>query len=276
MQEEKSIRINVRGVVNLRLAELNAFQEDIKVLTDENYARMKEEILADGFSFSPHVFLDGEGRAWLLDGHQRRTCLLRMEGEGYAVPSIPCMEVEAESLEHARRLVLAAASQYGTFKIKKLVDFTKRLGLEPAKTIDRFVLPVIGFEKIITVNAHARQLGAPGESETYTKKIKSPIYEPKGEQPEVRELFDDSKTIELSQKILAANLPDDVRDFLLFAADRHVVFNYEKIAEYYAHASADVQGLMEESALVIIDFNKAIENGFVHMSEELARSYSNE
>lgn len=162
---DKIVKVNIRGVVNLPLKELNAFQEDIKVLTDENFKRMKEEILADGFSFSPHVFSAEDGTWWLLDGHQRRTCLERMEAEGYHVPLIPCMEVEAESLEHARRLVLAAASQYGTFKVAKLVEFTKKIGIAPVKTVDRFVLPVIGFEKIVKVNAHARQIAGSAEEE---------------------------------------------------------------------------------------------------------------
>jgi hypothetical protein len=33
---------------------------------------------------------------------------------------------------------------------------------------------------------------------------------------------------------------------------------------------------MEDSALVIIDFNKAIELGFVNLSEEIAQQYQSE
>lgn len=163
----KNVRVNIRGVVNLRLSDLNAFQEDIKVLTDENYVRMKEEILQDGFSFSPHVFLDSEGKAWLLDGHQRRTCLERMEKEGFQIPIIPCMEVEAESLEHARRLVLAAASQFGTFRVNKLAEFAKKTGLEPIKLTQRFALPSVKLERFTGVNAHNRKV--PEGAKEYTE-----------------------------------------------------------------------------------------------------------
>lgn len=48
---------------------------------------------------------------------------------------------------------------------------------------------------------------------------------------------------------------------------RHVVFNYRNIAEYYAAASPAMQGLMEDSALVIIDVDRAIANGFVNLSK---------
>jgi hypothetical protein len=44
-------------------------------------------------------------------------------------------------------------------------------------------------------------------------------------------------------------------------------FNYKNVAEYYAHSEKEVQELMEDSALVIIDYNKAIELGFVKLFE---------
>lgn len=56
---------------------------------------------------------------------------------------------------------------------------------------------------------------------------------------------------------------------LIFAAMRHISFNYQKIAEYYCHCNATVQRLMENSALVIIDINRAIELGFVNLTEEI-------
>lgn len=107
------------------------------------------------------------------------------------------------------------------------------------------------------------------DDDTYSKKIVVPIYEPKGEMPKISELFDDDKTRELIEEIKAANIPDSISDFLEIAAQRHTVFNFRNIAEYYSHADKDIQRLMEKSALVIIDFKQAIENGFVHLTEKL-------
>lgn len=103
----------------------------------------------------------------------------------------------------------------------------------------------------------------------YTKKIAAPIYEPKGECPAIQDLLDKTKTVELCAEIASAKLPKDVSEFLLAAAQRHTVFNFRNIAEFYCHASEDIQQLMERSGLIIIDMNKAIENGFVHLSERL-------
>lgn len=116
----------------------------------------------------------------------------------------------------------------------------------------------------------------PGDTEgldgdTYTTKIKAPIYEIKGEKPKVSELFDDAKARTLVAEINAAALPPDVSAFLRLAAERHTVFNFRNIAEFYAHADAQTQALFGRSALVIIDFDKAIENGFVYLTERLGK-----
>ena len=115
------------------------------------------------------------------------------------------------------------------------------------------------------------------EEEKYTRKIISPVYEPKGEKPDVSELFDTRKYDELVGDINKAKIKDpEIREFLLLAATRHVVFNYEKIAEFYAHASAKVQRLFEASALVIIDFDDAIGGGYVKLCESLIEQYKAE
>lgn len=128
----------------------------------------------------------------------------------------------------------------------------------------------------------AKEAGAGGEGganeapkiegdSPYTRKIKLPLYEPKGEKPAISQLMDTTKTAALLTEIEAAGLPHDVAGFLKHAAQRHTSFNFRHIAEYYCHAPPDVQSLMERSGLVIIDFHAAIENGFVRLSERLGK-----
>ena len=71
-------------------------------------------------------------------------------------------------------------------------------------------------------------------------------------------------------------MSDDEKHFLKIAAGRHIVFNYEKIADYYAHSSKEMQHLMERSGLVIIDFDKAIEYGYVKVCDEIRNQYLEE
>jgi len=110
----------------------------------------------------------------------------------------------------------------------------------------------------------------------YTSKIKAPIYEPKNKKPHLLELLDQSKAKRLINEIKQANISEDEKQFLIEAAKRHNVFNYSRIADYYAHSSKEVQHLMEKSALVIIDFDKAIQYGYAKLSEDLTQQYLND
>jgi hypothetical protein len=103
----------------------------------------------------------------------------------------------------------------------------------------------------------------------YTTKIKLPIYEPSEKKPDLVSLSDDKKVVSLVNEIQSSGLPTDEKRFLIDAAQRHRVFNYRKIADYYSHSGPEMRRLMEKSALVIIDLNAAIENGYVRLTREL-------
>ena len=106
--------------------------------------------------------------------------------------------------------------------------------------------------------------------EVYTSKIESPTYEcTKEKPPNISELCDSTKADILIKEINESKIPKDVKAFLIHAAGRHRVFDYEDIAEYYAHAPKEIQLLFEKSALVIIDYNKAIESGYVQLANDI-------
>lgn len=107
------------------------------------------------------------------------------------------------------------------------------------------------------------------EDDTYTKKVDIPHYEITGEEVSASELVDTTKSEQLIEAIHSANLDEDVKHFLMLATARHNVFNYAKIAEFYAQTTPEIQRLMEDSALVIIDYNDAIRDGYVNLSKEI-------
>lgn len=111
----------------------------------------------------------------------------------------------------------------------------------------------------------------------YSKKIDAPVYEPTGDCPPIVELYDKAKYEELTAKIYQDDSIDsEIKDFLLAAAARHIRFDFEQIAEFYAHAPPDLQQLMEDSALVIVDFDKAITSGYVKLSQAISEIYVSE
>ena len=111
------------------------------------------------------------------------------------------------------------------------------------------------------------------EEKKYSEKIQSPIYEPKNKKPHILELMDESKSKRLINEIMNSSVMDYEKKFLIEAAKRHTIFNYENIADYYAHSSLEMQKLMEHSALVIIDFESAIQYGYVKLCKDIRTQY---
>jgi hypothetical protein len=112
------------------------------------------------------------------------------------------------------------------------------------------------------------------EEEKYTRKITAPTYEPVNVKPNINNLTDSTKYNTLIDEIESSNITDEEKQFLRLASCRHIVFDYSKIADFYSHSNKEMQDLMEKSALVIIDYNKAIEEGYVRLSKTLSELYS--
>ena len=113
------------------------------------------------------------------------------------------------------------------------------------------------------------------ENGKYTRSVQVPQYLPSDKKPELFELYNASKYGALIAEINSSSLSEEEKQFLRLAASRHIVFNYSKIADYYANSNAEVQKLMEKSALVIIDLEDAIANGYVQFSQ-LIKNIMNE
>jgi hypothetical protein len=126
------------------------------------------------------------------------------------------------------------------------------------------------------INMFGQEYAPNQEDSKYSLKIETPIYEPKNQKPHVMSLYDKLKTDRLINEINNSQVSDEDKKFLIEAAKRHTVFNYERIADYYANSSKEVQNLMEKSALVIIDFEKAIQLGYVRLCDEIKTQYLEE
>lgn len=110
----------------------------------------------------------------------------------------------------------------------------------------------------------------PEKENPYTVKTDCPQYEITGETPPLSKCLDTSKTDELLVQIeKTEGITEKEKEFLIKAAQRHLAFSYREIAEYYAAASKPMQELMEESALVVIDFEDAVKHGYVEMTKTL-------
>jgi len=141
--------------------------------------------------------------------------------------------------------------------------------------IDPALFAVTGWtnDELALLLAPVELLPPEPSAERYMLSAKSPVYEPTGAQPAVSDLYNRAWADELIAEIDATELPEEVATFLHAAAERHVRFSFRDVAEFYAHADADVQRLMERSALVIIDFHQALQLGYAQLNETVAALY---
>lgn len=107
------------------------------------------------------------------------------------------------------------------------------------------------------------------EDNPYTTAVNISQYNIQGECPSFSEMYDNRKEKEMILDIENSDLSEEEKEFLIAAAHRHCRFNFTAIAEYYAHASPEMQKFMEDSALVIIDMDNAIMNGYVKLSKTI-------
>lgn len=221
------------------------------------------------FGFTNPVLVDSEDG--IIAGHGRI-----MAARKLGLDQVPCIRLGYLTETQKRAYVIAD---------NKLAlnsgwdDEMLRLELSELQSTD-FNLDLLGFsaDELQALNSDfgADENSGDGE-EKYTKKVDAPIYKPEGPKPELSALCDKAQYLKLVQSIESVkDIPEDERAFLIAAASRHIIFDFQAIAEYYAHSNERVQSLMEESALVIIDFDKAIQLGYVKLSKNISEIYAQE
>lgn len=150
MTQKIRIACDVRD--HLPLESLIPFQGDLKSLANDDYQRLRKEIVDTGFAFPIHVWRQGEStetKYYILGGHQRVITLTRMrDEEGFEIPHLPVVIVEADSIAQAKRRILQDVSQYGKIELKGLREFMQENKLELADLSLSFRLPEVNFVKL--------------------------------------------------------------------------------------------------------------------------------
>lgn len=123
MEPITSIEISCQGNTTVELDELNDLQGNLKDLTDEDYAKLRNSIVTYGFSFPVFIWVDQEGKKWTLDANQRKRTLQRMREEGITIPPLPADIIQAKDKTQAKEKILLLNSQYGKITEEGLYEF---------------------------------------------------------------------------------------------------------------------------------------------------------
>ena len=251
-------------VTKTNVEKLIPYAKNSRTHSDAQVAQIAASIKE--FGWTNPILVDGENG--IIAGHGRLAAARKL-----GMTEVPVIELSHLSETQKKALIIAdnKLALNASWDESLLAIEFEELQLEG------FDLKLTGFdEKEINDLIDSDEEESSDDQSKYTSKVSAPVYTPEGPKPQIAELYDKSKVAELIEAIKSAVIPEDDREFLLDAATRHFQFNFQQIAEYYAHSSPAVQRLMEDSALVIIDFDKAIENGFAKLSAALSDIYTQE
>ena len=98
--------------------------------------------------------------------------------------------------------------------------------------------------------------------------IEIPFYTPSEVMPDISELADTCVTNELIAEINILDIPNDLKNLLIIRASFFTDFNFQKIADFYYH-NENIKNIFERLGMVIIAPQKALENGFVSIGENI-------
>ena len=241
------------------VADLIPYAANSRTHSDAQVAQIAASIKE--FGWTNPILVSGDNS--IIAGHGRLLAARKL-----GMDEVPTIVLDHLSKAQQRALVIAdnQLALNAGWDMKMLKAEIEDLDLE------NFNLEILGFDESF-LDELLETAPSGNDDNPYTDKVKIPTYEPQGEKPSVEELYDDKKAVELIAAIQSSNLSEKEKHFLMSAASRHIVFDYAKIANFYAHSSADCQELMENSALVIIDFDKAIQNGFAKLTDEISNMF---
>lgn len=250
----------MRRYENVKISKLVPYENNARTHSPEQVDKIARSI--EEFGFINPVIIDGN--FGIIAGHGR------VEGaKKLGMSEVPCLFVEDLTETQKRAYILAD---------NKLAldagwdDEILKVELDALKELD-FDISLTGFDMgDIDITVGGGEKGNEEENK-YTQRVDIPQYQMTGECPALSELVETEKADSFIQEIENATITDEEKDFLLKATKRLYTFNYRNIAEYYAHADKEMQGLMEKLALVIIDINDAIKNGYAKLSDEIQAMY---
>lgn len=228
----------------IKIDELKPYAKNPR-LNDEAVKYVKNSIKE--FGFKNPILIDKDNT--IIAGHTRLKAAKDLKLE--KVPTIKVDDLTDEQVK---------AFRIADNKVSEIADWNELLLDEELKEILEIDMSDFGFT--------AEDILEEPEENLYTTKVDIPQYDIQGVEYEANELVETDKADELLAEIECSGVSDEEKDFLKKATARHLRFNYSKIAEYYAGASKEMQELMEKNALVLVDIDNAIRNGYVELENK--------
>lgn len=113
------------------------FQDDLKVLKEENHAKLRGVLLNRGFEIPLFLWNDPEDNEfYLLDGHQRVKVMIAEDMNDNGSRLVPYIQLQAKDKKEAKAKLLEITSQYGTITREGLDEYLKLAELPKMETLE--------------------------------------------------------------------------------------------------------------------------------------------
>jgi len=119
----KEIKVTCKAADYLPVEKLREFQGNLCELTKDNLKRIKVSLIKHGLFLPVAIWVSPDNEMKIIDGHARIKTLLLLAEDGYIIPSVPVVYVEAETEKEAKEKVLLARSQFHKTTDEGLYEF---------------------------------------------------------------------------------------------------------------------------------------------------------
>ena len=131
MKNIKTISIKCETKDTMKLEDMTVLQGNLKARTDDDYAKIKKSILKYGFSFPAFIWVEKKTKTnYLIDGTGRYSALKQMQEEGYIIPELPIVYIQAKDKAEAKNKLLRLNSQYGKMSKDSVLEFASDIDLD--------------------------------------------------------------------------------------------------------------------------------------------------
>ncbi len=129
----KEIKITgLDGLKTMPFEKFVDFQGNLKKPIEKaQLEKLKNSIIKHGIFVPKFVWFDSEGQAMTVDGHQTLSALRGLHEDGYAMPDIPFVEIDAHGAKDAAEKLLQINSRYAMIDPGGAFEWMQELDFEP-------------------------------------------------------------------------------------------------------------------------------------------------
>ena len=133
IKEQIRIACDVKDTLDYKL--IKPLQGNYKKRTPEQIDKLCRVIIKRGIRF-PSFIAKIDGEIWAIDTHGRLLAYEKLEKDGYQVPEIPVVYIEAKDKAEAKQILLECDSRYGKTNQQGFNDFISDLDTDFLRDIE--------------------------------------------------------------------------------------------------------------------------------------------